>query len=165
MNPPSAWAVAVRDAPAIAQQCWTHGMPAGPKGRFAPFLPYFWGIWSFSKNKPAAKSLLTALAQPGAVERLVAASKGYDLPSFANLTTFKTWAEEGPPKGTLYHYPNPHQHQIQSIAAAPCPPKIANQIYTQATMTQMIARLTQGKESMDRVLDWAARELEGFTRT
>ena len=25
---------------------------------------------------------------------------------------FKTWAEEGPPKGTLYHYPNPHNHQI-----------------------------------------------------
>ena len=43
---------------------------------------------------------------------MVAASGGYDLPSFANLTTFKTWAEEGPPKGTLYHYPNPHNHQI-----------------------------------------------------
>ena len=51
MNPPSAWAVAKRDAPQVAEQCWTHGMPAGPKGRFAPFLPYFWGIWNFSKNK------------------------------------------------------------------------------------------------------------------
>ena len=39
---------------------WTHGMPSGPNGRFAPFLPYFWGIWNFSKNKPAAKSLLRA---------------------------------------------------------------------------------------------------------
>ena len=55
MNPPSAWAVAKRDAPQVAEQCWTHGMPAGPKGRFGPFLPYFWGIWSFSKNKSAAK--------------------------------------------------------------------------------------------------------------
>ena len=43
MNPPSAWAVAKRDAPQVAEQCWTHGMPSGPKGRFAPFLPYFWG--------------------------------------------------------------------------------------------------------------------------
>ena len=60
MNPPSAWAVAKRDAPQVAEQCWTHGMPAGPKGRFAPFLPYFWGIWNFAKNKPAAKSLLGA---------------------------------------------------------------------------------------------------------
>jgi hypothetical protein len=42
MNPPSAWAVAKRDAPQIAAQCWTHGFPAGPKGRFAPYLAFFW---------------------------------------------------------------------------------------------------------------------------
>ena len=76
------------------------------------------------------------LSQPAAVEKLVAASGGYDLPSFANLTTLKTWAEEGPPKGTLYHYPNPHNHQTLSIAAAPAPPKIAVQIYTQGDPDQ-----------------------------
>ena len=38
MNPPSAWAVAKRDAPKVAEQCWTHGFPAGPAGRFGPFL-------------------------------------------------------------------------------------------------------------------------------
>src|SRR6476619_5321627 len=58
MNPPSAWAVAKRDAPQVAEQCWTHGFPSGPSGRFAPFLPYFLGTWAFSKNKSAAKSLL-----------------------------------------------------------------------------------------------------------
>ena len=109
MNPPSAWAVAKRDAPQVAEQCWTHGFPVGPKGRFAPFLPYFWSVWNFSKNKEAAKSLLVHLSQPAAVEKLVAASGGYDLPAFEKLTTLKTWAEEGPPKGTLYHYPNPLQ--------------------------------------------------------
>jgi hypothetical protein len=164
MNPPSAWAVAVRDAPAVAEQCWYMGMPRGPKGRFAPFLPFFWGIWNFSKNKPAAKSLLVHLSQPGAVEKLVAASKGYDLPSFAKLTTFKTWAEEGPPKGTLYHYPNPHNHQVQSMAASPAPPKIAAQIYVQATMTKMIARVTSQGESIDKCIEWAQKELEGFKR-
>src|SRR5215218_5484344 len=76
MNPPSAWAVAKRDAPQVAEQCWTHGFPAGPKGRFAPFLPYFWSIWSFSKNKEAAKSLLVHLSQSASVEKLVAASGG-----------------------------------------------------------------------------------------
>src|SRR5262249_31364319 len=103
MNPPSAWAVAKRDAPQVAEQCWTHGMPAGPKGRYAPFLPYFWGIWNFSKNKSAAKSLLVHLSQRSSAEKMVAASGGYDLPSFASFTDFKTWAEEAPPKGTLYH--------------------------------------------------------------
>ena len=109
MNPPSAWAVAKRDAPQVAEQCWTHGFPAGPKGRFAPFLPYFWGIWNFRKNKSAAKSLLVHLSQPASVEKMVVASGGYDLPAFEKLTTFKIWAEEGPPKGTLFHYPEPVQ--------------------------------------------------------
>jgi hypothetical protein len=67
---------------------------------------------------------------------MVAASQGYDLPSFEKLTDFKTWAEIGPPKGTLYHYPNPHNHQTLSIAAAPGPAKIAVQIYTQAIHDQ-----------------------------
>lgn len=164
-NPPSAWAVAKRDAPQIAEKCWYMGMPSGPKGRFAPFLPYFWGIWSFSKNKPAAKSLLTHLSTQEAAERLVAASQGYDLPSFANFTTFKTWAEEGPPKGTLYHYPNPHNHQTQSIAASPAPPRIANQIYVQALQPKMIARVSQGGEPIDKVIAWAEGELEGYMRT
>ena len=164
MNPPSAWAVAKRDAPQVAEQLWTHGMPAGPKGRYAPFLPYFWGIWNFSKNKPAAKSLLVALSQRSAVEKMVEASGGYDLPSFEKFTTFKTWAEEGPPKGTLYHYPNPHNHQTLSVAAQPAPPRIAHQIYTQAIQTKMVVRFMQG-EPLEKTLAWAESEIEGFMRT
>lgn len=163
MNPPSAWAVAKRDAPQVAEQLWTHGFPVGPKGRYAPFLPYFWGVWNFSKNQSAAKSLITHLSQASSAEKMTNASQGYDLPSFEKLTTFKVWAEESPPKGTLYHYPNPHNHQILSIAAAPAPHKIAEQIYTQAIMTQMVVRYAKG-EAMDKTLDWAAKELEGFTR-
>jgi ABC-type glycerol-3-phosphate transport system substrate-binding protein len=164
MNPPSAWAVAKRDAPQVAEQCWTHGMPAGPKGRYAPFLPYFWGIWNFSKNKSAAKSLLVHLSQRASAEKMVAASGGYDLPSFASFTDFKTWAEEAPPKGTLYHYPNSHNHQILSMAASPAPPKIAVQIYTQGLMTKMTVRHMQG-EPIEKTLAWAESEVEGFMRT
>ena len=163
MNPPSAWAVAKRDAPQVAEQLWTHGFPVGPKGRYAPFLPFFWGVWNFSKNQAAAKSLLTFLSQASSAEKMVVASGGYDLPAFANLTTFKVWAEEAPPKGTLYHYPNPHNHQTLSIAAAPAPHKIAEQIYTQAIQTQMVVRYAKG-EAMEKTLDWAAGELEGFSR-
>jgi ABC-type glycerol-3-phosphate transport system substrate-binding protein len=163
MNPPSAWAVAVRDAPQVAEQCWHHGMPAGPKGRFGPFLPFFWGVWSFGKNKPAAIALLRHLSSPDAAQKMVEASKGYDIPAFANLTTFKTWGEQGPPKGTLYHYPNPHNHQILSIAAAPTPHKIAVQIFTQGLMTKMIVRHMQG-EAMEKTLAWTESEVEGFMR-
>ena len=164
MNPPSAWAVAKRDAPEVAEKCWTHGMPSGPNGRYAPFLPYLWGIWNFSKNKSAAKSLLVHLSQSSSAEKMVKVSGGYDLPSFANQTTFKTWAEEEPPKGTLYHYPDPHHQQTLSIAAAPAPHSIAVQIYTQGLMTKMAVRHFRG-ESMDSVLSYAESELEGFMRT
>jgi hypothetical protein len=95
---------------------------------------------------------------------MVEASKGYDLPSFEKLTTFNTWAEIGPPKGTLYHYPNPHNHQILSIAAAPAPHKIAVQIYVHGLMTKMVVRHMQG-ETMEKTLTWAESELEGFMRS
>jgi len=163
MNPPSAWAVAKRDAPKVAEQCWTHGFPAGPKGRYAPFVPFFWGIWNFSKNIPAAKSLLMHLSTPDAIEKMVVASGGYDLPSFEKLTTLKVWAEEGPPKGTLYHYPNPFNHQILSVAGAPAPHKIAEQINTASIQCQMAVRHYNG-EAMEKTLAWAANEVEGFMR-
>ena len=51
MNPPSAWAVAKRDAPQVAEKCWTHGMPKGPQGRFVPFLPRFLAIWKFCQEQ------------------------------------------------------------------------------------------------------------------
>lgn len=163
MNPPSAWAVAKRDAPKVAEQLWTHGFPSGPKGRYAPFLPFFWSIWNFSKNQSAAKSLLTYLSSASAAEQMTNASGGYDLPSFEKLTTFKVWAEAEPPKGTLYHYPNPYNHQILSVAAAPAPHKIAEQIYNQGIQTQMAVRYFKG-EPLEKTLDWASNELEGFMR-
>jgi ABC-type glycerol-3-phosphate transport system substrate-binding protein len=165
MNPPSAWAVARRDRPEVAEQTWHHGMAAGPAGRYGPFTTQFWGIWNFSKNQSAAKSLLTALSQPEAIEEMVKASAGYDIPPFAKMTTLKVWAEEGPPKGTLYHYSNPYNHQVLSIAAAPAPHKIAVQIYRQGLQTQMVVRYALKGEPMNKVLDFAANELEGYMRT
>jgi ABC-type glycerol-3-phosphate transport system substrate-binding protein len=163
MNPPSAWAVAKRDAPQIAEQLWTFPSPKGPKGRYDPGLPYFWGIWKFAANKAAAKSLLAFLSQRPAIEQLVLASGGYDIPAFSRLRDFKIWAEQGPPKGTLYHYPA-RDDQIVWIAASPAPTAIASQIYSQATNTKMIARVTQGGESIDKAIAWAASEIEGFMR-
>jgi ABC-type glycerol-3-phosphate transport system substrate-binding protein len=39
LNPPSAWAVAVRDAPKVAEQLWTFPPPKGPKGRIEAGIP------------------------------------------------------------------------------------------------------------------------------
>jgi hypothetical protein len=163
-NPPSAWAVAVRDAPKVAEQCWHFSSPKGPKGRFDPAQPSFWGIWKFSPNKAAAKSLALHLWQKESVEQLVAASHGYDIPCFGTLRQFKTWAEEGPPKGGIWNYP-PRGEVIESVSGSPAPANIANQIYSQATMAKMIAQCTQSGKTIDQAIDWAASELEGFKRT
>ena len=121
MNPPSAWAVAKRDNPKVAEQLWTFPAPKGPKGRHQPGLPFYWGIWKFSKNKSAARSLLTYLSQRSSVEQMVLASGGFDIPVFSGLRDFKIWDEVGPPKGTLSHYPPPKGDEIVSISGALAP--------------------------------------------
>src|SRR6185437_7624748 len=161
MNPPSAWAVAVRDAPKVAEQCWHFSSPKGPKGRFDPAQPSFWGIWNFSPNKAAAKSLALHLWEKESVEQLVAASKGYDIPAFASLRNFKTWADEGPPKGGIWNYP-PRGEVIESVSGSPAPYRIANQMFAQATLAKMIAQYTQSGKTLDQSLDWGASEIEGF---
>lgn len=163
-NPPSAWAVAKRDAPQIAEKCWTHGFPKGPKGRFNPILPRFYGLWNFSKNKAAGKSLLEFLAQRQNAEKQVAASQGYDIPPYSKFNNFKTWAEEGPPKGSIYHYPIQGGDQKAGVTCSPAPPLIAAQIWAQAVQSKMVQRAFRG-DPLDKTLDWAAGELEGFKRT
>ncbi len=164
MNPPSAYAVAKRDNPKVAEQLYTIPRPKGPKGRFAPYLPFIWGVWGFSKNKSAAKSLLATIWQKENVEKLVNGSIGYDIPSFASQRHFKVWEEIAPPKGTVFHYP-PKQDQVLSVACAPAPAGIANQMYVQGIQTKLIAQCTQGGKTVAQAIDWAAKELEGYMRT
>ncbi|HLI14198.1 MAG TPA: extracellular solute-binding protein [Alphaproteobacteria bacterium] len=164
MNPPSAWTVAVRDNPKVGEQCWTHAMPRGPKGRFVGQLPIFYGIWNFSKNKSAAKDLLTFVSQKDSSRQLVAASNGYDLPSFKSFYDFDTWKEVKPPPGTVYNYP-PRDDEETSMAGWPARPDVGAQIYNQALQTVMVSKVTQGKQKIDDVIKWASNELEGYLRT
>jgi ABC-type glycerol-3-phosphate transport system substrate-binding protein len=163
-NPPSPWAVALHDAPAVAADTWHFPAPMGPKGRFLPYLPYMWGIWKFSKNKTAAKELCEFLMQRENVEARENATIGFDIPPFVSMLDFKIWETAEPPKGTLYNYPNrPWQKQTAHIAAMPAPPDIAVQIYNQGTMPTMMAKLLSG-QSINDVVSWAENELESFKR-
>ncbi len=163
MNPPSAWAVAKRDNPKVAEKIWHHAMPKGPKGRFVGQLPQFYGLWSFSKNKSAAKDLLLSISQRTSVAQLVEASFGYDLPSFKSLYDLPTWKEVGPPVGTTYSYP-PRGDEETSMAGAPARSEVGAQIYNQAINTVMVSKFTQGNEKLDDVIKWAENELEGTLR-
>ena len=161
-NPPSAWAVATRDAPAVAQDTWHMPPPAGPKGRFTPHSMNFWAIWQFAQNKSAAKELIEFLMQPENVDARSASVLGYDLPPYAKMATSNVWDKIGPPPGTVYHYPVRANHgSTEHLAHMPAPAEIAVQIYNRGTLPTMVAKLKAG-ETIDQVIAWGTRELEGF---
>ena len=164
MNPPSAWAVAKRDAPKVAEDCWHFPSPIGPKGRFNPFNYSYYGTWSFGKNKTAAKELIRYLQQREQVEVRCNASSGYDIPPFTSMADFKIWEEVEPPKGVVYNYPiRPWHNAKPNITAYPAPRDIAVQIYSRAIHPTLLAKLHSG-QSIKQSLAWAKDELEGFTR-
>jgi ABC-type glycerol-3-phosphate transport system substrate-binding protein len=163
-NAPSAWAVAKRDAPKVAEQLWTFPTPKGPKGRHLSGRYRYWGIWKFSANKAAAKSLLLYLSSRNSMAKLMAASQGFDVPPFEKLNDFDIWATAEPPKGTLYNFP-PRGDVIVSVPGYPAPAKIGVQMYAQGTMTKMIAQCTQQGKSIDEAIKFGERELEGYMRT
>ena len=138
--------------------------PKGPQGRYDPCNPYFWAVWNFSKNVSAAKSLLTHLMSRPVQEKLVTASVGFDIPPYDKWMDFKIWEEEGPPKGTNYNYP-PRHDATPSLAGYPAPLKIGTQMFAQAILTKLIAKVTQQLQSLDDAMSWAESEIEGFMRS
>ena len=138
-NPPSAWAVALRDSPAVAADTWHFPAPAGPKGRFMPHSTQFFAIWEFAQNKTAAKALAEYL-----------------------MTESRVWDDVGPPRGTVYNYPVRKQHnQVEHLAMMPAPPEIAVQMYNRGTLPTMFAKIKAG-QTIPQVIAWATEEIEGF---
>ena len=163
-NPPSAWAVAKRDAPEIAKDCWTFPCPTGPNGRYIPFVYVFYGIWKFAKNKSAAKELAQYLLEREQVEERTTVVEGFNLPPQVSMSDFRVWSEVEPPKGTMYNYPiRPWHGSKPSLAAYPAPPDIAVQIFNRATIPTMWAKLHSG-QSIPEVIAWAKDEVQGFIR-
>jgi len=164
MNPPSAWAVAKRDAPDVAADTWHFPCPVGPKGRYIPYNYSFYGTWAFGKNKTAAKELIHYLQSRPAVEERCVASVGYDIPPLTSMSDFKIWEEVEPPRGTVYNYPiRPWHNALPSITAYPAPPEIAVQMYSRGIHPSLLARLHSG-DSIESSIAWARNELEGFIR-
>jgi len=163
-NPPSAWAVAKRDAPQIAEDCWTFPNPRGPKGRFVPMRPYFFGLWSFAQNKGAAKDLLTYLGMREQMETLTTAVSGYDIPPYATMADFKIWEEVEPPKGTVYNYPIRPWHDAEYyVTGSSGPPEIGVQAWNRGLIPTMVSKMVAG-QSIEQAIAWARDELEGFIR-
>ena len=163
-NPPSAWAVAVRDAPAVAADTWHFPAPLGPKGRYMPHSMNFWAVWQFAQNKSGAKELAEFLMQQDNVDARSSAVMGYDLPPYQKMAEAPVWDKIGPPEGTVFNYPVRKQHnQVEHLAMMPAPPEIAAQMYNRGTLPTMFAKLKAG-QTIPQVLAWAEEEIEGFLR-
>lgn len=162
-NPPSAWTVAKRDQPKIAEQMWHHDVPRGVKGRFRGTLPRGNGVWNFSKNKQAAKDLLVHLIEKEQQYKLITASQGYDQPVFPAFFEHPIWSEIGPPVGGQYNYPVRGDEKL-IVGGYPSPTSIAASIYTQALIPTMVAKVTQGGQPLNEAIKWAVNELEGYKR-
>ena len=88
-----------RDAPKVAEQLWTFPAPKGPKGRHISGRYRYWGIWNFSANKSAAKSLLLYLSR---ARRLGSCSR----PARASMCRrsrlgLPAWAAAEPPEAVV----------------------------------------------------------------
>ncbi len=162
-NPPSAWAVAVRDAPEIGEQVWHIDIPRGPAGRFRGSLPWNWGVWEFGENKQAAKDLLVWLSDKEQVSHLLRASRGYDMPLLPSYWDHPVWEEEGPPEGTIYNYPIRGDEEV-FLAGMPAPARVGANIYLQGIIPAMVAEHTQAGLSIDDAIHWAEDELAGLMR-
>jgi len=102
-------------------------------GRLVPHRPYFWGIWQWAQNKPAAKDLMTFLSQRDIVTKLSIPAAGYDIPPFLSMADLPVWAEIEPPKGTVYNYPvRPHHDAEYYIVGSSGPPDIGVQIWSRS---------------------------------
>jgi ABC-type glycerol-3-phosphate transport system substrate-binding protein len=164
LNPPSAWAVAVRDRPDVGEHLWHFPSPKGPKGRFVGTNFGYFGIWNFSPNISAAKDLVAHLTTRAAFEELVAGSRGYDIPPYEDLRNFKTWAEEGPPTGVNYNYP-PRGDVMSLLAGYPAPVAIADHLWAQGTVVKLVARYIQEGQSIDQAIGATEEEIQGYLRT
>ncbi len=163
-NPPSAWAVAKRDSPDVAQRMWHCDAPRGPAGRFRAFNPILWGIWKFSENQSAARDLLRHMMEPSVAAIMLRASEGYDLPMIlSHYDHTSIWEEGGPPAGGIYNYAI-RGDEVAMTGGYPAPPDIAAGIGSQRVVSNLVAQVTQGGASIDEAIGWAENELEGVLR-
>ena len=163
-DPPSPYAVAKRDGMKVSEDMWSFPCPSGPAGRYIPYGHAFSGIWSFSKNKQAAKDLNVYLSQRPLFEERCRAVEGFDLAVLSSMSDSTVWDEVAPPKGVFSNYPiRPWHGSVPLAGAWPAPPAIAAQIVSRATMPNMLAKLYMGQSNQE-VIDWATEELEGFAR-
>ena len=158
---PSAWAVAKRRT-RHRQGLLDLPCPAGPNGRYIPYVCVFYGIRKFAKNKTAAKELAQHLMEREQVSEShclrglqpAATGKHVELQDLGGGRTAKS---------TVYNYPirvaqlNRAWQPILRRRISRC------RSFNRAIIPSMWARLLDG-QPINQVIAWAKDELQGFIR-
>ena len=165
-NPPSAWAVAKRDAPQVAADCWTFPSPAGPKGRVHAVSALLLGRLDRSPEQDRGEG----------ADRIPDASASRS----RSATTWWTATTCRPSTACSISTSGPRSSRRRARCSItrrasgttrsrtsppwPAPPEIAVQIYNRRTMPTMLRQAARQRQSIEQVIAWAKDELEGFTR-
>jgi len=160
-NPPSAWAVAVKDSPDIGKDIWHHDVPAGPKGRVRGGAQQGWCLWQYSKQQKAALELMEYMIEQEATYALIGASKGFDQPGFKKFYECPVYAEVGPPVGTLYNYTLRGDEQLK-VGGMPATPALATRIYSKTLLPVMCAKACTGEMKPKDAINWAIGQMEDY---
>ena len=164
-NPPSAWAVAKRDAPPGCGGLLDVPGAEGAERAVCADPELLLGRLQLQQEQDRGEGVdrIPDAAASGA-RSAATSTDGLDIPPYANMVDFKIWEEVEPPKGTVYNYPiRPWHDQKPSLTASEAAPDVAVQIYNRAIHNQMLARLKDG-QTIPQVIAWAQDELEGFVR-
>jgi len=93
INPPSIWAVGMKDFPEVAAVLDHAPMPAGPAGKFKVPDTMTLCIWKFSDNIELAKKFIKFLMRPDINSRRIVSSGGYNIPFLNKLRTHPYWRQ------------------------------------------------------------------------
>ena len=162
-NPPSAWAVAKRDAPQVAEQLWTHAHAQGTQGQVRVHPAALPGRVELLQEQVGGQEPDAARLEPRGGREAGRRLPGLRPAAVRQVQRLQD-LERGRPRPRARSRTIPTRAiRCSIIPFAPAPPPIADQIYTQAIAPKMVVRMVKG-EPMPKTLDWAAREIEGFSR-
>ena len=162
-NPPSAWAVAKRDAPQVAEKCWT---TASPRGRPAGSIRSCRASTACGASPRTSRRQEPARVPGDAAERREAGrgEPGLRHPALSEVHRLQDLGGRGSAQGRAValsdqgRRPEGRRHLLAGPAADRRPDLVAGD------PGQMVVRYYKG-ETLAKVTDWAATELEGFKRT
>ena len=158
-NPPSIWATAEKDVPALRGLLDHAPVPAGPAGRFRTTITYYLATWKF-KASPLATDLIRFLMQKENYRTQLEVSWGYNQPFGKDFTTLPIWRTNIPL--------NAYEPVVETLAPMGWPgpsekAAAAQKAYAMHIVPVMFAKAVTGTPTAE-AMRWAEQELQQLYR-